>query len=396
MELLIKQKIDSIAECIFTKIQKKEEVVSFGLYSGEFGILLFLFYYSRYTQKQRHAVLTELYTKHLLRYFIRGTNLHTFGSGFSGSLYLFEFLREYDFIDIDVNNNQSALDNHLILRMKKDIQQQYYDFMHGALGVGIYFLKKGNRTEYIHELVNFFYDTAEKDTENNCFKWRTIISHEHNLIGYNPSLSHGVGSIIIFLSRVINSGEKDAKIIETLSGAVNYILSLQKNAIEFGSYFPHYVITNPQTPVSKSRLAWCYGDLGIGLALWRAGKSLDNHEWKEKGLEILLYSTKRRLATDTFIIDAEICHGSAGIALIYRRMYLETAIEQFKEATDFWIKQTLSFSEHEDGLVGFKTYMKGEWIGDYSLLTGVSGIGLVLLSFISNDSQDWDEMLLLS
>lgn len=309
---------------------------------------------------------------------------------------MFKFLREYEFIDIDVDNNQPALDNYLISRMKNDIEQQYYDFMHGALGVGLYFLRKGNNSDCINELIDFLYNTAEKDPENHIFKWKTTISHEHNLIGYNPSLSHGVASIIIFLSRVINSGKKDAKIMELLYGAVNYILSLQKNITEFGSYFPHYIITNSQEPVSKSRLSWCYGDLGIGLALWRAGNSINNNEWKEKGLEILLQSTKRRFSTDTFIIDAEICHGSAGIALIFRRMYLETTIEQFKEATDFWIKQTLSFSEHEDGLVGFKTYMKGEWIGDYSLLTGISGIGLVLLSYITNDMQNWDEMLLLS
>lgn len=42
MESIIKQKIDLIAECIFSKIQESEKE-SFGLYSGEFGVLLFLF-----------------------------------------------------------------------------------------------------------------------------------------------------------------------------------------------------------------------------------------------------------------------------------------------------------------------------------------------------------------
>ena len=395
METIIKQKIDAIAECVFAKIQEKGGK-SFGLYSGEFGILLFLFYYSRYSQKKKHAMLAERYAKQLLEQFMQGTSLHTFCSGFSGSLYLFEFLRENNFIDIDVSNSQSALDNYLISRMRQDIQQQHYDFMHGALGVGLYFLKKTTNTEYLHELINFLYQTAEKDTESHVFKWKTVISHEHNLIGYNPSLSHGVASIIIFLSRVVNSGKKDAIIIETLSGAVNYILSQQKDITEFGSYFSHYLITNSQEPALKSRLAWCYGDLGIGLALWRAGKAINNIEWEEKGLEILLQSTKRRIGSDTLVIDAEICHGSAGIALIFRRMYLETRMSQFKEATDFWIRETLNFSEHEDGLAGFKTYLKGEWIGDYSLLTGITGIGLVLMSYITDDVQKWDEMLLLS
>ena len=136
--------------------------------------------------------------------------------------------------------------------------------------------------------------------------------------------------------------------------------------------------------------------LGIGLALWKAGKAIGNKDWKEKGLHILLHSTQRRIMSDTLVIDAEICHGSAGIALIFRRMYLDTTIEQFKDATDFWIRQTLRFSENKDGLAGFQTYMKGEWLGDYSLLTGISGIGLMLLSYLHEDEQKWDEMLLLS
>ena len=82
--------------------------------------------------------------------------------------------------------------------------------------------------------------------------------------------------------------------------------------------------------------------------------------------------------------------------MIYRRMYLETKLNEFKEATDFWIRQTLNLSRFEDGLAGFKTYLRDERKNDYSLLMGISGIGLVLISFLSEDMQTWDEMFLLS
>ena len=53
METNIKQKIDLIAECIFTKVQTPEdESFDYGLYSGKFGILLFLLYYSRFSKIQ--------------------------------------------------------------------------------------------------------------------------------------------------------------------------------------------------------------------------------------------------------------------------------------------------------------------------------------------------------
>ena len=396
MNIEIKQKIDLIVECIFTKIQKSEEE-SFGLYTGGFGLLLFLFYYSRYFKNKKHTLLTEKYAERLLNQFIEKEKLHTFCSGLSGILYLFEFLRENDYIDMDVSNAQPVLDNYLVSRMKQDIQQRYYDFMHGALGVGLYFLKKGTHPEYIQELIEFLYHTAEKEPDNQIFKWESVVLiNEENRSTYNLALSHGISSIIIFLSRVIESGISDKKIIEMLSCAVNYVLSQKKDSSQFGSCFPNYILINSTNPLSKSRLAWCYGDLGIGIALWQAGKAIDKMEWKDKGLEILFQSTKRRHYDESFVMDAGICHGSAGITMIYRRMYLETHRDEFKEVTLYWLNQTLNFSRFEDGLAGYKAFLKDGWIPDYSLLTGISGIGLVFMSCLFDDVQTWDEMFLLS
>ena len=391
----IRQKIDLIAECIFAKIQNIEEE-SFGLYSGEFGLLLFLLYYSKYSKNKKHISLTEDYAERLLEQFVNGTRLHTFCDGFSGILYLFEFLRENDFLDMDVNYAQPVLDNFLVSRMRQDIRQQNYDFMHGALGVGLYFLKKGLYSEYIQELIDFFYDTAEKDEDSQFFKWRSVVDPEENFTGYNLALSHGIPSIIIFLSRIIKSDSTNEKVMKMLSGAVNYVLSQQKDFLQFGSYFPNYIIQSSPETISKSRLAWCYGDLGIGMALWQAGKAIDKTEWKDKGLDILLQSTIRRNYNEDFVVDTGICHGSASIALIYRRIYLETHREEFKEATLYWISQTLDLSHFEDGLAGYKTYLASGWECNYALLMGISGIGLVLLSYLEGDEQAWDEMLLLS
>jgi len=397
MKELIKQKIDEIAECIFKKIENtEEEIESFGLYSGEFGILLFLFFYSRYSKNEKHRLITEDYAERLFYRFLNETKRHTFCDGLSGILYLFEFLREHDFIDMDISDSQPLLDNYLIARMRHNIQQSYYDFMHGALGVGLYFLKKGTNPECIRELIDYLYQTAEKDTGAQIFKWESIIDYEKNRIGYNLSLSHGISSIIIFLSRVVNSGEKNTRVLEMLSGSVNYVLSHQKDFMQFGYYFPHYIITNFQEPVIKSRLAWCYGDLGIGMALWQAGKTFDNSGWKEMGLKVLIQSTHRQNYDETLISEAGICHGSAGLAMIYRRKYIETGRDEFKTVAYFWLSQTLKFSQFEDGLAGYKSFMKNEWKWAYSLLTGIAGIGLVLLSCMEDNKQIWDEMFLLS
>jgi len=396
LELNITKKTEAIADCIFTKI-KKQEAESLGIFSGEFGLLLFLFYYSRYSKSKKDTLLTETYAEKLLEQVVEKERLHTFCSGLAGILYLFEFLRENDFIDIDISSVQPSLDNYLITRLRQNIQYKYFDFMHGALGVGLYLLKKGTYPECIKELIDFLYNTAEKDDVNHFFRWEsTVRIQEKECSAYNLSMSHGMSAIIVFLSLVVRSGMAEEKIQEMLSGAVNYVFAQENDFTQLGSYFPNFILKYSPKAFSKSRLAWCYGDLGIAIALWQAGKSLDKAEWRGKGLDILLQSTKRRNIVENFVHDAGICHGSAGIAMIYHRMYLETDEDEFKDATSYWINQTMVFSHFEDGLVGYKTHEKEEWKKDYSLLTGIGGIGIVLLSYLKNNRQIWDEMFLLS
>jgi len=397
----VKKKIDQIADCIFAKIQKDEEQ-SFGLYSGKFGWLLFLIYYAKYTQNETHISLTQKFAEKLMQKFVEKEKVHTFCSGLSGILYLFEFLREKEIIDLDVSKIQSFLDDYVVSHMRQDIQRGYYDFMHGALGVGLYFLKRKTNPEYIHELIDFLQNTVEIDPKNQNCKWESMIEHEdRKLQVYNLSLCHGISSIIIFLSRVIKSGIYNEKTQEMLTGAVNFVLSHQNDFVKVGSFFPNLQLKNAQKTkntqetASKSRLAWCYGDLGIGLAFWQAGNATGQTEWKEKGLDILLQSTHRLTFHETFVHDAGICHGSAGIAMIFRRMFFQTQRNEFKESVPYWIEKTLSFSGFEDGLAGYKSWMKDVWICDDILLTGISGIGLVLLSYIDKEPHDWDEMFLL-
>ena len=51
----------------------------------------------------------------------------------------------------------------------------------------------------------------------------------------------------------------------------------------------------------------------------------------------------------------------------------------------------------EDGLAGYKAW-QGEngWMNQHGILEGIAGIGLVLLSHLSNEEPSWDRSFLLS
>ena len=95
------------------------------------------------------------------------------------------------------------------------------------------------------------------------------------------------------------------------------------------------------------------------------------------------------------VVDAGICHGSMGLVMIFRHMYIETGINDFLLASEFWLKRTSILSEFNDGLAGFKSFIMGKWVCDHTLLTGISGIGIMLISHLKNDEQAWEEMFLL-
>jgi lantibiotic modifying enzyme len=144
-------------------------------------------------------------------------------------------------------------------------------------------------------------------------------------------------------------------------------------------------------PIYKSRLAWCYGDLGVAAALWQAGKVTENCSWMNKALDIYRFSANRISLQDAMVNDAEICHGTAGIAMMFSYMYRQTGDPTLMTARNYWVGQTLKMSKFTDGLAGYKKFTLDDdknvkWEESFSILEGIAGIGLMLLSGHSSKS----------
>ena len=79
-------------------------------------------------------------------------------------------------------------------------------------------------------------------------------------------------------------------------------------------------------------------------------------------------------------------------------MFKETGSQEFKEAALFWIGDGLEKAIHKDGYAGYKQWGGSEkkWSPELSILLGISGIGLTILSYLSNDLKGWDECLMIS
>ena len=399
----MKDRINKKLEEIINITQNYNNILTIddiGLFTGKTGLVLFNFYYYKLTKEIRYADSTTKIITEIIQAINGGENAHTFCNGLAGFGWTMEHLFKNNFTELTNIDFLKNLDHYLYKKMLNDFNSDNYDLLHGAIGAGMYFLNHlsdPKSYEIIVQLIDGLENICIKEIDGSI-KWESVIIDidEKTQHVYDLCLSHGIASIIAFLAKVYAKDIYKEKVIILLNGAVQFLLKHKSVLNNDNSYFPNWV--NLDGTSIKSRLAWCYGDLGIGIALFNAAKVTSNIKLEEISLEILLQTTQRKNLETEGIVDAGICHGTSGIALIYLRMYGYTNNNVFKEASEYWLNLTLDLAKFEDGYAGYKTYRMekyGGWSNDISIIEGIVGIGLVLMSFVSDIETKWDECFLL-
>lgn len=376
----------------------EEENKKISLMSGQSGVLLFLYYYKKYIENSSIMNPYEREIEDIFDSLNKGFNFPTFAGGLAGIAWTFQHLAENDFLDNDFLAPLLGLEQFMQFNHEYEfVKKEHYDYLHGGLGYHLAMMNSHLQKKSITNTLQFLDRTTLRIEDG--IVWTSIPKLNDNEKVINLSLSHGLASIIQILGKTYkySTGDEAKKCKELLNGAIQYLLSKKQNPNEMGSYFPSW-ITKSHTS-SYSRLAWCYGDLGIAMALLQVGIDTENEEWKEIAIEILLHTAKRRSLQKNHVKDAGLCHGTAGIAHCFNRAYNFTGNGLFKDTAVYWFMETLKMAKYKDGLAGFKvwrTNKDGGLYNDPGLLEGIAGIGLSLISAVAPIDPKWDECLLLS
>ena len=396
MQILI-QKLEEINQIIESNSHNESNI---GVHSGLSGLILFKLYLA----KLKNIDDTDFAFSLIERSFEKinsGYNYGTFCSGLAGIGWTLNHLVQEEFIELNLDELLSELDTFLLAEMKNHFKTGYYDFLHGGIGHLMYFLSRYCHTKTLKEKYALYIknslDLLESlsQPQQKGLSWPSLIGINEKKLGHNLSLSHGITSIIGVLSKIYRHPEFREQCKPLLKGALAFILQFE-NKNNTKSLFPS-VIYDDISPEYNSRLAWCYGDLGIGLQLWHAGKALSDANIKNKAIEVLKHSATRRSAQENGVIDAGICHGSFGIAQVFHRIYNETKIELFKESSEYWINDGMQKANFTNGYAGFKQWKdKNQWKSETNLLEGVAGIGLVIIEYLADFKMNWDECLMIS
>ncbi|MEO1054853.1 MAG: lanthionine synthetase C family protein [Bacteroidota bacterium] len=388
----VTNKVKQIAQSLY-ELDEETLFNNISLMGGSSGVALFFIYYAQVFEDEAYFDKAVEIIQRNSEIIFNQENSMSFSFGLAGFTWFLKHIQKEELVDIEADEMVEVLERFLATEMIKQIRVWNYDYLHGALGIALYFLSANSHLDLVREVIKSIKDHAITD-KNGGIKWEYYTNGELQPEEYNLGLSHGIPSIIAFLTKAYQKDINKETCLELINGGIEYLMQVKNDGEQHDFYWPYSIKEN--SPKDESRLAWCYGDLGLSMSLLNAAQITGNKALYDKVKAILLEVSERRDIHKNQIWDACFCHGSAGAAYIFQKAYHITQEPSFKQASQYWLTCTLDFSRHEGGYAGFKTYvMEDGYRNVPGLLEGVAGIGLSLLASLSEEGEGWDECFLL-
>lgn len=309
-----------------------------------------------------------------------------------------------DAVDPDFSR---VVDDALLDSLADTCSQGPYDLIGGLVGTGLYALDHpvpAIRSALVDRVLHHLAALA-KETDGGL-AWFTpprLLNDAQRAMypagHYNLGLAHGVPGVVGFLARCVQADCHRARAADLLVPAVTWLLSHARgswgsnNADSAGPSFA--LVAGDKQP---ARLAWCYGDLGVCVALVRAADALNRGDWLAVARRVADGSAGRRGA-DTRVSDAGLCHGSAGAALLFHRLSQRLGGGLYADARRHWLGRTLALRSPDVG--NCAGIFSVEWnagahraVPTLGYLAGAAGVGLALLDCLAGVDAGWDMPLL--
>lgn len=379
------------------------------LLGGLPGAALYLYEYARYNPAAKEDCYNKIASIIENAFDYISTTPHAiinYCDGMYGVLWLTEFMRNKKVLDLNDDYLSPETLEHLNNISLHQTASGNCDLLHGGLGFWAFLLRCNDHKLKAHYLQMQLAALNTIAVDAPCGRhWKTDDAHFqlHNAepidinidTSINLGLAHGTAGIIILLAKTHLQGYCIEETKDNIDKGLQFLRTLKfKNTSSIYKY-PSRVLNG--APLNGT-VAWCYGDLCVALAFWMGWKATSNEDYKNEALN-LAHNVSHLDQTNIQAVDAAICHGTIGIAQILRHFYWETTDNSFLQASNKWIAQTLQMATFSNGYAGFKAYRKPEHGGsqpEYDLLSGITGIGLGLLSFLSNEPTHWQEALQIS
>ncbi len=212
---------------------------------------------------------------------------------------------------------------------------------------------------------------------------------------WNLGLSHGVPGVIVLLAE-LERRRFGPRVRNLLEDATSWLLAQQLETPN-PTYYPAWHEVGERDR-EGTRLAWCYGDLGVCVALANAADALGSTELRDAASSLALHAATLS-RENSGVLDAGLCHGAAGAGHLFLRLHRHLGHEPLLAAARRWFEVTLALGERETTRWRFHHPRPGlraeheAWIEDPTFLTGEAGAAIALIGAIEGEILPWDTPL---
>lgn len=356
---------------------------NFTVHDGWLGVSLFYCFYARYTDQEIYMDEAAKYLNKALEltdpvFYSREYQNDSYDYRLASLGIFFRQVDRHGFLNMDGNDFLSGIDQTLAELARLKIARGDYSRFSGALASGYYFYysNKNNplRAVILEEIVFGLKATAKEDADGDLY-WISPVSNDK--IYFGP---HGSAMIISFLAAVLEEGIVPGECREMIRKAAAFVLKHIRDQ-KYG-LFPIYLKEVP----GPTQFSQCYGDLGIGYALFKAARVLGDTELASRADHILSHCLDRKYE-DGYTTDAGITYGAAGVSHLFGKLArLSNGDERFLNAESYWQFQIPNYAIFENEFAGFRSSLNGAPEGvNASFGWGIIGIGISLMRCLKPD-----------
>ena len=392
--------IHDIAEAMRPEVENLDPGVDPGVAGGTAGLALFYAYLGAETGNEKWTALADRLMEHSIDALSERPLLPDFYEGFTGIAWAIDHLQGILF-EPDDDGADPIGESLVEVLGGRTYARGNFDVIGGLAGYGIYAfhaLPRPAARRALELLVQRLVEIGEP--VDGGFSWFTPPEvfpdwlREKEPDGqYNLGVSHGVAGVISVLGMCAAAGMMSAGQRATLDRAVDWLLVQKQHGKSW--CFANSVVKG--RPARRDRLAWCYGDPGIAAALFTAARHCGHAGWEAVAIEVARTAAARGTdPEDSEIVDAALCHGSAGLAHLFNRMHQASGDPLLAEAARAWFRYTVDMQQPGIGIAGYEFFTVPDWQPLTGFLSGLSGLGLGLLAGVSSIEPGWDQFLAVS
>jgi len=273
-----------------------------------------------------------------------------------------------------------------------------FDLVLGLVGIGVYALdglQRPSARRLVRSVILRLSERAEPVGTGVGWAFprphlRAAVASGHVPPAFELGVAHGCAGVVGFLARAVACGAGAEEPAPSLLSAASRFLASQVARFREKAEDPGD--TPPAPP------AWCRGLLGISLSLLAAARALGEAALERLAVDAALLEAMRR-PNHLQGMSLGLCHGVAGAAHCFSRLYAASGHAAFRDAALAWFDALLTRCEQMS--VGIRKKAPTWARADENpralppgLFLGAAGIGLAILAGVSEAPPCWDSILL--